>query len=70
MINSALQIGGAISVAGIGSLFFAVLGDGTSQADYAHAFGIAQVATTFALFASMLLSISSRTRRPALAETA
>lgn len=70
VINSALQIGGAISVAGIGSLFFAVLGDGTSQADYAHAFGIAQVATTFALFASMLLSISSRTRRPALAETA
>jgi len=70
VINSALQIGGAISVAGIGSLFFAVLGDGTSRADYAHAFGIAQVATTFALFASMLLSISSRTRRPALAETA
>jgi len=59
VINSALQIGGAVSVAGVGSLFFAVLGGGTGHDDYAHAFGIAQAATTLALFASMLLSISS-----------
>jgi EmrB/QacA subfamily drug resistance transporter len=63
VINSALQIGGAISVAGVGSLFFAVLGGGTGLAAYANAFGIAQAATTLALFASMLLSISSRRRK-------
>ena len=61
VINSALQIGGAVSVAAVGSLFFTVLGGGTGHAAYAHAFGIAQAATTLALFASMLLSISSRT---------
>jgi EmrB/QacA subfamily drug resistance transporter len=65
VINSALQIGGAVSVAAVGSLFFAVLGGGTGRTAYAHAFGIAQAATTLALFASMLLSISSRGRRPA-----
>jgi EmrB/QacA subfamily drug resistance transporter len=65
VINSALQIGGAISVAGVGSLFFAVLGGGTGHTAYAHAFGVAQAATTLALFTSMLLSISSRRRRPA-----
>lgn len=62
VINSALQIGGAVSVAGVGSLFFSVLGGGSDHAAYAHAFGIAQAATTLALFASMLLSISSRGR--------
>ena len=70
VINSALQIGGAVSVAGIGSLFFAMLRGGSSHAAYAHAFGIAQAATTLALFASMLLSISLHTPRSALAETA
>jgi hypothetical protein len=69
VINSALQIGGAVSVAAIGSLFFTVLDGGTGRAAYAGAFGIAQAATTLALFASMLLSISSRgrTRAPAAA---
>jgi len=70
VINSALQIGGAVSVAGIGSLFFGMLGAGGGRAAYAHAFGMAQAATTLALFASMLLSLSLRTRRPALAESA
>jgi len=69
VINSALQIGGAVSVASVGSLFFAVLGGGSDRAAYADAFGMAQAATTLALFASMLLSISLRTRRHALAET-
>lgn len=58
VINSVLQIGAAVSIAGIGSLFFAVLGRGSGHAAYAHAFGIAQAATTLALFASMLLAIS------------
>ncbi len=65
VINSALQIGGAVSVAAVGSLFFTVLDGGTGRAAYASAFGIAQVATTLALFASMLLSISSRWRAQA-----
>jgi hypothetical protein len=68
VINSALQIGGAISVAAVGSLFFTVLDAETGRAAYAHAFGIAQAATTLALFASMLLSISSRGRRRVLAD--
>jgi len=70
VINSALQIGGAVSVAGVGSLFFGVLGGETTRAGYAHAFGIAQAATSFALFLSMLLSISRWQRRPDLVETA
>ena len=60
VLNSALQIGAAISVAAIGSLFFAVLGGGGGRAVYAHAFGIAQAATTLALVVSMLLSIPRR----------
>lgn len=62
VINSALQIGAAVSVAAVGSLFFGALGEATGRAAYAHAFGIAQAATTLALFASMLLSISRRKR--------
>ena len=64
VLTSALQIGAAISVAGIGSLFFTVLGQGSGRDAYAHAFGIAQAATTAALIA-MLLSIPRphRTRR-------
>ena len=70
VINSALQIGGAVSVAGVGSVFFAVLGDTTDHSAYARAFGVAQAATTFALFLSMLLSISRRTRAAPRTETA
>ncbi len=57
VVNSALQMGGAISVAAVGGLFFAVLGTDTGHASYAHAFGIAQAATSIALLAAMLLSI-------------
>jgi MFS family permease len=60
VLTSALQIGAAISVAGIGSLFFAVLGQGSGRDAYAHAFGIAQAATTAALVIAMLLSIPRR----------
>jgi predicted MFS family arabinose efflux permease len=66
VLNSALQIGAAISVAAVGSLFFAVLGERTGRDAYAHAFGLAQVATTSVLFAAMLLSIPRRRRVPAL----
>ena len=66
VLNSALQIGAAISVAAIGSLFFAVLGEGAGRDAYAHAFGIAQAATTSVLFGAMLLSIPRRRRAPAL----
>ena len=60
VLTSALQIGAAISVAGIGSLFFAVLDGGSGRDAYAHAFGVAQAATTAALVIAMLLSIPRR----------
>jgi MFS family permease len=57
VLTSALQIGAAISVAAVGSLFFAVLGTGADRDGYAHAFGLAQAVITFALLLAMLLSI-------------
>jgi hypothetical protein len=57
VLTSALQIGAAISVAAVGSLFFAVLGEGTGRDAYAHAFGLAQAATSAALLGALLLSI-------------
>jgi MFS family permease len=60
--NSALQIGAAISVAAIGSLFFMVLGSGTGERAYAHAFSIAQWAATAGLFLAMLITLPPRRR--------
>ncbi len=60
VLTSALQIGAAISVAAIGSLFFSVLGHGFGRDAYAHAFGIGQAATTMALLVAMLLSVPRR----------
>jgi MFS family permease len=60
VLSSALQIGAAISVAAIGSLFFSLLGDGEGRDAYAHAFTIAQGATTAALAVAMLLSFRCR----------
>ena len=63
--NSALQIGAAISVAAIGSLFFMMLGNGTGERAYAHAFSIAQWTATAGLFLAMLITLPPRWRRPA-----
>jgi MFS family permease len=60
--NSALQIGAAISVAAIGSLFFTVLGSGTGERAYAHAFAAAQWTATAGLFVAMLIAIPRRRR--------
>ncbi len=57
MMNSTLQIGAAISVPAIGSIFFAVLGDGTSPADYGHALGIAIGGQIAVLSLSMFLGL-------------
>jgi MFS family permease len=57
VLSSALQIGAAISVAGVGGLFFAVLGQGSGRDAYAHAFAIAQLTTSGALLIALLLSI-------------
>ncbi len=62
--NSALQIGAAVSVAAIGSLFFVVLGGRTGERAYAHAFAIAQWAATAGLFLAMLIAIPPRRGRP------
>jgi EmrB/QacA subfamily drug resistance transporter len=66
MVNSALQIGGSISVAAVGSLFFAVLADGSGHEAYGHAFAVAQAATSAALAGAMLLSMRGRFRVAAL----
>ncbi len=56
VVNSMLQIGAAVSVAGIGSLFFSVLGSGSGPAAYAHAFGVAMIAVVAALAGAALLA--------------
>jgi MFS family permease len=60
--NSAMQIGAAISVAIIGSLFFIVLDGQTGERAYAHAFAIAQWTLTAGLFIAMLIAIPPRRR--------
>jgi MFS family permease len=62
IVNSALQVGAAVSVAAIGSLFFAVLDGHTGERAYAHAFAIAQWSATAGLFLAMLLAIPPRRR--------
>jgi predicted MFS family arabinose efflux permease len=62
-MNSTLQIGSAISVAGIGSLFFTVLGDGASAAAYGHALGIAMAAICIALVGALLVGLRNQARR-------
>jgi MFS family permease len=61
--NSAMQIGAAVSVAAIGSLFFMVLGGGTSERAYAHAFSVAQWTATAGLFLAMLIALPTRRSR-------
>lgn len=57
MMNSTLQLGSAISVASVGSLFFTVLGNGTTPADYGQALGASMASQVVALTASMLLGL-------------
>jgi EmrB/QacA subfamily drug resistance transporter len=56
VVNSMLQIGSAISVAMVGTLFFAVLGTDVGPSAYAHAFGLAMIAVVAALGGAALLS--------------
>ncbi len=60
--NSAMQIGAAVSVAAVGSLFFVVLGHATGERAYAHAFSIAQWTATAGLFLAMLIALPPRRR--------
>lgn len=60
IVNSALQLGGAISVAAVGALFFSVLDGGSGERAYAHAFAIAQWTLTAGLFLGMLIAIPPR----------
>lgn len=57
VINSVMQMGSAIAVAAIGSLFFTVLGDAHTEAAYAHAFGMAMIAVVAALALAMLATL-------------
>jgi sugar phosphate permease len=60
IVNSALQVGAAVSAAAIGSLFFTMLGDAHGERDYALAFAAAQATLTAALFTAMLIAIPRR----------
>jgi MFS family permease len=60
IVNSALQVGSAVSAAAIGSVFFALLGAGQGERDYGFAFAVAQGTLTVALFAAMLTAIPRR----------
>ena len=55
--NSALQIGAAVSVAAIGSLFFMLLHGAGGERAYAHAFSVAQWTATAGLFLAMLITL-------------
>jgi len=61
-MNSTLQIGSAISVAAIGSLFFTMLGNGTGAAAYGHALGIAMAAICVVLTGALLLGLRTQAR--------
>jgi MFS family permease len=60
IVNSALQVGAAVSAAAIGSLFFTILAGQHGERDYALAFAVAQATLTAALFAAMLIAIPRR----------
>jgi len=60
--NSALQVGGGVSVAAIGSVFFSILAGGSGERAYAHAFAVAQCAVCAGLLLSLLLSIPRQRR--------
>jgi MFS family permease len=60
IVNSALQVGAAISVAAIGSLFFSLLDPAGGERSYAYAFAAAQGTLTLALFLAMLIAIPPR----------
>jgi MFS family permease len=62
VLNSALQIGTAISLAVIGGFFFTTLGDQHTERGYAHAFALAQYTLSTALFVAMLISIPPKRR--------
>ena len=57
VVNSLMQIGSAIGVASIGSLFFAVLAGGHGEPAYAHAFAVAMIAVVAALGLAMLATM-------------
>jgi predicted MFS family arabinose efflux permease len=70
IVNSALQVGAAVSAAAIGSLFFSLLGGAQDERDYGFAFAIAQGTLTAALFAAMLIAIPRhREAMPSALET-
>jgi hypothetical protein len=62
-MNSTLQIGAAVSVAAIGSLFFAILGNATSAAAYGHALGLSMAAQCVMLAGSLLLGLRNQAHR-------
>jgi len=60
IVNSALQVGAAVSAAAIGSLFFTMLGSAPDERAFAYAFATAQGTLTAGLFAAMLIAIPPR----------
>jgi EmrB/QacA subfamily drug resistance transporter len=60
MMNSTLQVGAAISLPAIGTVFFAVLGNGTGPAAYGHALAVAIACQIVCLGLSMLLGLRQK----------
>ncbi|WP_132657552.1 MULTISPECIES: MFS transporter [unclassified Rhizobium] len=66
LVNSMLQIGGALATALIGGLFFSVLGSSTDVISIGHAYSIAAVAIAFCLLIAGWLSAGLGAKKEAL----
>ncbi|MDB5410864.1 MAG: major facilitator superfamily 1 [Rhodospirillales bacterium] len=63
ILNSTLQIGAAVSVAVIGSIFYEVLGSQTGAAAYAHALQVALAAIVGVFILALVLGLLPQGRR-------
>jgi MFS family permease len=63
ILNSTLQIGAAVSVAVIGSIFYEVLGTGTGPVAYAHALQVAMEAIVAVFTVTLVLGLLPQRRR-------
>jgi MFS family permease len=63
ILNSTLQIGAAVSVAVVGSIFYEVLGVGTGPAAYGHALQVAMQAIVAVFVLTLVLGLLPQRRR-------
>ena len=70
VVTSILQVGSAVGVAAVGSVFFTVLGQQTGSRPYGNAFASALAVAAFLQVLGMLLATKMNHRRRAHAEVA